>query len=75
VISVNMQIASMAVNEMLARIHPFRHEPNAAYAANRLSVKHGEMFNEPEGPSCSLLSRHSGRGDVSPLLDRPDLSE
>ena len=75
VISVNMQIASMAVNEMLARIHPFRHEPNAAYAASRLSVKHREMFNEPEGPPCSLLSRHSGRGDVSQLLDRPDLSE
>lgn len=75
VISVNMQIASMAVNEMLARIHPFRHEPNGAYAAGRLSVKHGEMFNEPDGPPCLLLSRHSGRGDVSPLLDRPDLSE
>ena len=49
VISVNMQIASMAVNEMLARIHPFRHEPNAAYAANRLSVKHGEMLTSPRG--------------------------
>lgn len=33
VISVNMQIASMAVNEMLARIHPFRDEPNGRYAA------------------------------------------
>lgn len=75
VISVNMQIASMAVNEMLARIHPYRDEPNGNYAANRLSLKHGEMFSEPDGASCSLLTRHTGRGDVSPLLDRPDLSE
>lgn len=75
VISVNMQIASMAVNEMLARIHPFRDEPNATFAANRLSLKHGEMFSEPDGAPCPLLTRHTGRGDVSPLLDRPDLSE
>lgn len=75
VISVNMQVASMAVNEMLARIHPFREEPNTRYAANRLSLKHGEMFNEPDGAPCPLLSRHAGRGDVSPLLERPDLSE
>lgn len=75
VISVNMQIASMAVNEMLARIHPFRDEPNAKFAASRLSVKHGEMFSEPDGAPCPLLTRHTGRGDVSPLLDRPDLSE
>jgi hypothetical protein len=75
VISVNMQIASMAANELLARIHPFRDEPNAQFAASRLSLKHGEMFNEPDGSPCPLLTRHAGRGDVSPLLDRPDLSE
>jgi hypothetical protein len=75
VISVNMQIASMAVNEMLARIHPFRDEPNARYAANRLSLKHGEMFSESNGFPCPLLTRFTGRGDVTPLLDRPDLSE
>jgi len=75
VISVNMQIASMATNELLARIHPFRDEPNAKFAASRLSLKHGEMFNEPDGSPCPLLTRHAGRGDVSPLLDRPDLSE
>jgi hypothetical protein len=75
VISVNMQIASMAVNEMLARIHPFRDEPNAKFAASRLSLKHGEMFSEPDGAPCPLFTRHAGRGDVNPLLDRPDLSE
>ena len=75
VISVNMQIASMAVNEMLARVHPFRDDPNGEYAASRLSVKHGQMFSESDGAPCPLLSHHSGRGDVRPLLGRPDLSE
>jgi hypothetical protein len=75
VISVNMQIAGMAVNELLARLHPFRDEPNSEYAACRLSVKHGQMFNERDGAACPLLTRHTGRGDVGPLLDRPDLSE
>jgi hypothetical protein len=75
VISVNMQIASMAVNEMLARLHPFRNEPNSDYAASRLSVKHGQLFSEPDGVPCLLLGRHAGRGDVRPLLERPDLSE
>ena len=75
VISVNMQIASMAVNELLARLHPFRDEPNSEYAACRLSIKHGQMFNERDGGACPLLTRHAGRGDVKPLLDRPDLSE
>jgi len=33
------------------------------------------MFSERDGEPCALLSRHAGRGDVTPLLDRPDLSE
>lgn len=75
VISVNMQVASIAVNEMLARLHPFREDPNSEYAASRLSIRHGQMFSERDGAPCALLSRHAGRGDVTPLLDRPDLSE
>ena len=75
VISVNMQIASMAVNEFLARIHPYRHDANHNFATSRVSLKHGEAFTEAEGEPCRLLFRHTGRGDVTPLLDRPDLSE
>jgi hypothetical protein len=75
VISVNMHIASMAINELLARLHPFRTEPNSEYAACRVSIKHGEMFNERDGAPCSLLSKRAGLGDVAPLLNRPDLTE
>ena len=33
VISVNMFAAALAVNELLARLHPFREEPNSNYAS------------------------------------------
>ena len=33
VISVNMFGSALAVNEFLARLHPFREEPNSSYAA------------------------------------------
>lgn len=68
VISVNMQIASMAVNEFLARIHGFRDDGNESYAINRISLTQCEYYNEPDGGACSELSRHVGRGDTSPLL-------
>jgi hypothetical protein len=75
VISVNMQVASLGVNEFLARIHPYRDDPNAHYAAHRVSLKQGEFISERDGMPCSLLARHTGRGDVVPLLERPELTE
>ncbi|RJQ24665.1 ThiF family adenylyltransferase, partial [Candidatus Parcubacteria bacterium] len=38
VISVNMMVAALAVNELLARIHPFRVKPNGEYAIQRFSL-------------------------------------
>ena len=75
VIRVNMQIASMAINELLERLHPIRTDPNGEYAACRVSIKHGEMFHERDGTPCALLSKRAGLGDVMPLLNRPDLSK
>lgn len=74
VISVNMQIASLAVNEFLARLHPYRQFDNADFAVHRLSLEQGAFFREPQGEPCKILSRHLGRGDVSPLLEMPSLS-
>ncbi len=75
VIQLNMLIASLAVNEVLARVHPYRLDPNGDYAAHRISLSHGIYEHEQDGRSCSLLSRHVGRGDVEPLLDWPELSQ
>lgn len=75
VISVNMQLASMAVNEFLARIHNYRDDGNAPFAVNRISLTQAQTYYEADGAPCPVLSRHVGRGDVAPLLEMPELSE
>ena len=77
VISVNSLVASMAVNELLARVHRFRYDQNDAYATLRYTVHEPHVFKDFEGELnvCPVLSKEVGRGDVTPLLDRPELSE
>ncbi len=77
VISVNTMVASMAVNEMLARIHRFRYDGNDAYAVQRYTVHEPHVFLESEGSLqvCPVLSKEVGRGDTTPLLDKPELTE
>ena len=75
VISVNMQFAAIAVNEFLARIHQFRDDENSKYASTTISLTQAHTYYSEEGEPCKVLSRHVGRGDVSPLLDMPELSE
>jgi hypothetical protein len=74
VISINMLLASMVVNEFLARIHPHRNLPNANFAYVGVNLSEMEFFPEPEGAVCDLLQKHVGTGDTVPLLDRPSLS-
>ena len=74
VIQLNTLLASLAVNELLARLHPYRLDPNGDYAVHRLSLSHGIYEHERDGDPCSMLSRHVGRGDVDPLLDWAELS-
>lgn len=74
VIQLNSLIASLAINDLLARLHPFRLDSNAEYAIQRVSLSHGIFDHETEGASCAVLSRHVGRGDVNPLLDWAELS-
>ena len=74
VIQLNSLVASLAVNELLARIHPYRLDSNAEYAVHRLSLSHGIYEHESDGEPCSLLARHVGRGDLNPLLEWAELS-
>lgn len=74
VVQVNSLVASLAVNEFLARLHPYRLDPNADYAVHRLSISHGIYEHESDGEPCPTLVRHVGRGDVTPLLDWAELS-
>jgi hypothetical protein len=75
VLPVNMLFASLAVNEFLARVHLYRHEPNEKYARMMLSLEQLYFYPGEEGEPCATLARHVGKGDVVPLLDRPALSE
>lgn len=75
VISVNMQLASTAVNELLARLHDYRDDGNAPFAMNRISLTQAQAYYEVDGEPCPTLARHVGRGDVLPLLELPELSE
>lgn len=75
VIQLNSLIASLAVNELLARLHPYRLDPNGDYAIHRISLSHGIYEHLGDGAPCPTLLRHVGRGDVTPLLDWAELSE
>ena len=76
VISVNMQAASMAVNEFLARIHGYRFKPSSKFAV-RMVALHDEENNlvAEDGEPCLEFSRGVGRGDQSPFLGMPALGD
>lgn len=75
VISVNMFGSSLAVNEFLARLHPFREEPNQEHAAVSFSLASMELISDPETGICPIFSRSVGMGDRVPLLGMMELAE
>lgn len=75
VISVNMAYASLAVNELLARLHPYRDDENAGFARYMMSLTQSRFIADPDGEPCPVLAPKAGRGDTRPLLGLPELSE
>ena len=75
VISVNMFASSLAVNEFLARLHPFREEPNNTWAAVTFSLASMELLPDPEQGICAMTAGDVGKGDVRPLLGLLELAE
>lgn len=75
VISVNMFGASLAVNEFLARLHPYREETNGTHAAVCFSLSSMELISDPEEGFCNILSHSLGKGDRVPLLGLMELVE
>lgn len=71
VISINMQMAAMAVNEFLARLHPYRTADNYEFATVRTSFFHGEQYRETDTLPVPVARKDVGRGDVDPFLDLP----
>ncbi len=75
VISVNMFAAALAVNEFLARLHPFREEPNGSYASVIFSLASMELISDPEDGICEMLAGRVGMGDITPMLGLLELAE
>jgi hypothetical protein len=75
VISINMQMASTAVNEFLARLHPYRYDDNGDFAVLRRSFIQGTEYRESEEAPSGSFFRQLGKADVRPLLSMPELSE
>lgn len=76
VISVNMLISSLAVNEFLNRIHSYKAEPPSCYAKNSIDLTKNYLVNESEEnlPVDDFLLKRIGRGDMNPFLETPELS-
>jgi len=75
VISVNMTYASLAVDELLARLHPYRIDSNDEHAQVMMSLSQMRFIDSQEKEPCEALAPKAGKGDVSPLLGMPALSE
>lgn len=75
VISLNMLGSSLAVNEFLARLHPYREEPNGDFASVTFSLSSMEIIADPEEETCRILKNAVGRGDVEPLVGLMDFAK
>jgi hypothetical protein len=74
VISVNMQVAAIAVNEMLARLHPYRNLSNEGIDIVRVNFNDCATYPESFAEPCPFFSLYTGKGDIEPLLNNPELS-
>ena len=75
VISVNMFGSALAVNEFLARLHPYREEHNIYHAAVTFSLASMELISDPEDGICGTLAGSVGLGDCKPLLGLLELAD
>lgn len=75
VISINMFAASIAVNEFLSRFHNIKTESLNHYDIIRFSLTDFYILNEESSNDTDqVLLKYIGRGDISPLLNMPELS-
>ncbi len=74
VITVNGIFASLAVQEFLARLHPYRNRSNRHYSYVGANLAEMQIYTESEGEACPLLTPHVGRGDTKPILNLAGLS-
>ncbi|WP_412464915.1 HesA/MoeB/ThiF family protein [Flavobacterium mekongense] len=69
VISVNMQVAALGVNELLARLHLYRNFDNEEVEVIRINFADSTTFPDSISEPCLFFLKNAGRGDVEPLLN------
>lgn len=74
VISINVQVSSAAVNEFLARLHPYRNVNNAEIDIVRVMFGECAMYGEAASVPCDFFGKYVGIGDIEPLLNNPEFS-
>ena len=74
VVSVNMTMAAMAVNELLARLYRTRNQPNRNFATTRINLAEMEIETVAEERPCPVFAPGVGAGDINPRLNLPELS-
>ncbi len=75
VISVNMNVASHAVNEFLNRIHPYKVEPCRNYAISTIDITEGYIVNvcEDDLQEDGYLRNKIGRANMVPFIEMPEI--
>ena len=73
VISLNMRASAAAVNELIARLYPFRHDVNCRFARTMFSLAAGEEEFTAEGDFERTIDNELAAGAREPLLNLPYL--
>ena len=69
VVSVNGLCATLAINNFLARLHPFRIDSTREIRHQVFDLVNGYLIPNPDdGHPCPLLGGNAGRGDMEPFL-------
>ena len=66
VVSVNMFAAALAVNDFLARVHPYRTRPNSDVASIEFSLAELRLTQDEE-EDCPILAQYVGLGDLNSM--------
>lgn len=75
VISINMFASALAVNDFLARLHPYRRSANRDVGSIEFSLGELRLTPDEEPEDCAVIGPSLGMGDRDPLLGLPELRE
>ena len=68
-----MLAASLATNDFLARLHPYRQRPNSEVASIEFSLGEIRLTADEEMDDCRMMSALVGLGDRPLWLGLPQL--